>query len=73
MTAFTIWARIEKVANRRFVAKASAIPCGVAQRCAPEERAVECASLEAADAARELLMQRLAEDIRLRGNELVAS
>ncbi len=68
MVKFVICTSIESFGARRFVARAFAIPCGVEQRCAPEERIAVCPSLEKARAAQARLAHALAEDVAARGN-----
>jgi hypothetical protein len=71
MVGFTIWTRVERMAPNRFVARASAIPCGCALRCAPEERTVICSSHEKAHLACIRLAQALTAAVHARGNRVV--
>jgi hypothetical protein len=48
-----------------------ATPCGVEQRCAPEERTIECVSLAAARIAGRRLAAELRHDIVARGNAVL--
>jgi hypothetical protein len=68
---YEIWSRVERLARGRYVARVSAIPSGVPQRCAPEERAHECGSYVAARAAAIDVAKGLAHDIRARGNQVM--
>jgi hypothetical protein len=71
MVEFSLWTRIEQAGPKRFVAKVTAIPCDVEQRCAPEERAVDCAGREEARCMAAWLAEHLAHDIRARGNRVL--
>jgi len=70
MVEFTLWTRIEHAGPGSYLVKVSAIPCGVEQRCAPEERTLACCDEEQARLAAKRLEQALAADIRARGNRV---
>jgi hypothetical protein len=68
MVRYEVWTKVERMAPGRFLARAVATPCGVEQRCAPEERTIECVSLAAARVAGKRLAAQLRRDIVARGN-----
>jgi hypothetical protein len=70
MVEFTLWTRIEHAGPGRYLVKVSAIPCGVEQRCAPEERTLVCADDQEARLAATRLARALAADIAARGNRV---
>jgi hypothetical protein len=72
MVEFTLLTRIEHAASRRYLVKVSAIPCGVEQRCAPEERTLVCGNREDAQLAAGRLAHALAADIDARGNRVAS-
>lgn len=71
MIEYSLWPRVERIGPGHYVARVSAIPCGIQQRCAPEERAQDCASHEEARAAAAALARDLARDLRARGIRLM--
>jgi hypothetical protein len=71
MSEFAILSRIERIGRGRYLARVSGIPCGVAERCAPEERSRECGSFVEARGATIELAKALAHDIRERGNRVM--
>ncbi len=68
MVEFVLWMRIECVGHGRFVAKVSAIPRDVEERCAPEERSIDCSCPEEAHRELQRLERDLSVAIRGRGN-----
>lgn len=71
MAAFTIWTRVECVEPGRYRAIATASPWDVEQRCAPEERTLDCPSPAAAVTASRFLAEALRHDVVCRGNRVV--
>lgn len=71
MVRYEVWTKVEHKAPDRFLARAVATPCGVEQRCAPEERTAECVSLTAARIAGQRLAAGLRHDIVARGNAVL--
>jgi hypothetical protein len=71
MVRYDVWTKVERMAPGRFLARAVATPCGVEQRCAPEERTIECVSLAAARIAGRRLAADLRHDIVARGNAVL--
>lgn len=67
MSQFMIWSRIEERPGGCFVAIASAIPCSAGERCAPEERTLECDSRDGAEEAAERLARALIDEMHARG------
>lgn len=71
MVDFELHGWVECLGPARFRAKVVAILFDAEQRSAPEERCIECPSLEQALAARARLAAALAHDIRARGNRVI--
>lgn len=71
MVDFTVWTRVESVDPGRYRAIATASPWDGEQRCAPEERSLDCPTPAAALAAARFLAQALRHDIVSRGNRVV--
>jgi hypothetical protein len=71
MVRYEVWTKVERMGPGRFLARAVATPCGVEQRCAPEERTIECVSLAAARVAGKRLAAELRHDVAARGNLVV--
>jgi hypothetical protein len=67
MVDFSLWTHIEHAGPGRYLVKVSAIPRGVEERCAPEERTVACTRRSDAQLAARELARRLA-----RGNCVAA-
>ena len=71
MVDFTVWTRVERMEPGRYRATATASPWDVEQRCAPEERTLDCATPAAALAASRFLAEALRHDVVSRGNRVV--
>ena len=69
MSRFMVWSRIEERRGGSFLAIASAIPCSAGERCAPEERTLECDSRDGAEEAAERLALALIDEMHSRAGE----
>lgn len=72
MLNFCLWTQVEQRGPRRFRARVMAIPYGIEQRVAPEERVALAQSREKADAEAARLAKALARDIRARGHRVLS-
>jgi hypothetical protein len=71
MVEFAVRIELKRLAPGRYRARAVATPRNVELRSAPEERSIECASLESAHRAGMRLAESLCRDIAARGNRVV--